>query len=158
MKFSYVVFVKSSDKLLNHLMFGQTLIEVKMEMLKVERWLVGSPVPQHRDCSTWLQQVTWAESPGCADTVSCHIHGDILTWRPFQDINIWKWFYSYIIWGRDTVNNCIRWLICKITFRVFFTSHTFHRSVFWVSLKLYNLQSQNMVEQHYTIWFHGVGY
>ena len=27
----YAVYVKSSDKLLNYLMFGQTLIEVKME-------------------------------------------------------------------------------------------------------------------------------
>ena len=30
-----LVFVKSSDKLLNYLMFGQTFFEVKMEMLKM---------------------------------------------------------------------------------------------------------------------------
>ena len=32
--FFYVIFVKSTDKQLNYLMFGQTLIEAKMEMLK----------------------------------------------------------------------------------------------------------------------------
>ena len=34
----FVVFVKASDKLLNYLMFGQTLIEVKMETLKTHEF------------------------------------------------------------------------------------------------------------------------
>ena len=34
----YVVLVKSSDKLLNYLMFVQTLIEVKMETLKTHEF------------------------------------------------------------------------------------------------------------------------
>ena len=33
-----VVFVKSSDKLLHYLMFGQTFFEVKMEMLKMHEF------------------------------------------------------------------------------------------------------------------------
>ena len=34
----YVVFVKSSEKLLHYLMFGQTLIEMKMETLKTQEF------------------------------------------------------------------------------------------------------------------------
>ena len=36
--FFYVVFVKSSDKLLNFLVFGQTLCEVKIETLKTHKF------------------------------------------------------------------------------------------------------------------------
>ena len=38
MQLSYVVFVKSSDKLLNYLMFGQPLIEMKMETHEFQHW------------------------------------------------------------------------------------------------------------------------
>ena len=38
MQLLYVVFVKSLGKLLKHLMFDQTLIEVKMEMLKTREF------------------------------------------------------------------------------------------------------------------------